>query len=180
LLKEPKKSAPQTFALFVKEMAKDKASYAGSVTELARICSAKWSSMDESDKARYHKEAEKLKAEHEAYLRQWWSTVDPDLVALENQRRRRQKGSKARLMKDPFAPKRPATPFMLYVKDYVARNKHAGDGSGLDAMQKLVKSASGEWRHMTAADKAAFQKAAEIERARYKQDMDKYRKSHAA
>ncbi|KAJ2628685.1 hypothetical protein H4R22_003751 [Coemansia sp. RSA 1290] len=180
LIKEPKKFAPQTYALFVKEMSKDKALYSGRVTELARICSEKWSSMGESEKAKYHKEAEKLKAEHETYLRQWWSTVDPDLVALENQRRRRQQGSKARLMKDPFAPKRPATPFMLYVKEYVAKNKNTQDGQGIDSMQKLVKSASEEWNHMTATDKAAFNKAAEIEKTRYKQDMDKYRKSHAA
>ncbi|KAJ2850509.1 hypothetical protein IWW36_001826 [Coemansia brasiliensis] len=180
LIKVPKRTTPRAFAVFMMDLAKDKTIYSGKITELAQICSVKWNDMSESERLKYHEEAKRIKAEHEKYLRQWWSTADQDLIALENQRRKRQKGSKARLIKDPFAPKRPGSAYTFFVRERMGGYKTPEAELGPELMKELMKSVSEEWKRMSAAERAPFAKTAELESARYKQNVEKYRKSHAA
>ncbi|KAJ2348395.1 hypothetical protein GGF43_004575 [Coemansia sp. RSA 2618] len=177
LLKAPKKAAGP-YSLFVQEQAKIQMAKGNtSVTENARIYSAAWRGMDDAARQPYRERADALSAEHEETLRKWWNAADHSLVALENQRRRRVDGKKARLLKDPNAPKRPLTAYTLFAKEYLAGQGDAQKG-GIGAMTVLMREAGAKWKAMAEGEKAPFQKAADVERSRYKQDMEKYLKSH--
>ncbi|KAJ2356937.1 hypothetical protein H4S02_007246 [Coemansia sp. RSA 2611] len=179
LLKGPKSRGPSSYAVFLADNAKTTGPLGpGGVAEIARDTSAKWSRLSDHDKQAYRAKAGKLAEAHQETLRQWWSTVDLRLVALENRRRKRVDGSKAKLLVDPFAPKRPQTAYVLFASEYIKQN-YTG-GIGREQMGALMKSAAAQWKSLAEAEKAAYVKAADVERARYKADMEKHLKSHTA
>ncbi|KAJ2661866.1 hypothetical protein IW148_003233 [Coemansia sp. RSA 1199] len=181
LLKAPKSRAPGAYAVFLGEFSKvQRQQGMTTVAEIARACSASWKQLGESEKHQYQSKADKLSAEYEETLRKWWNTTDHNLVALENRRRKRVDGDKARLLKDPFAPKRPMTSYVLFVKDFVTQNKGAAGTNDITEMSSLMKSAASKWKTLSSAEKAPYAKGAEVEKSRYKQDQDKYLKSHTA
>ncbi|KAJ2495970.1 hypothetical protein GGH96_006132 [Coemansia sp. RSA 1972] len=179
LLKAPKSRAPGAYAVFLGEFSKVKRQQGmTTVAEIARACSANWKQLGESEKHQYQAKADQLGAEYEETLRKWWNTTDHNLVALENRRRKRVDGDKARLLKDPFAPKRPMTSYVLFVKDFVTQNKGAAGTNDITEMSSLMKSAASKWKTLSSAEKAPYAKGAEVEKSRYQQDQDKYLKSH--
>ncbi|KAJ1718227.1 hypothetical protein LPJ61_006748, partial [Coemansia biformis] len=148
---------PNSYALFVKSTAPPAGiTQSSNIAERSRAYAEQWKQLGDAQKHRLENEVHKLRAEYEDTLRKWWSTADPELVALENQRRRRQRGSKAILLKDPFAPKRPLSAYVAFAKAHVDRNKGAAGSNGIGAMSALMKEAGAQWKRMAEADKAPF------------------------
>ncbi|KAJ2610941.1 hypothetical protein H4S08_003387 [Coemansia sp. RSA 1365] len=179
MLRVPK-AAPSAYALFIHKFGGfAPGAEPSNIAERARLYSSKWKSLSDKEKQAYQEESQKLRKEHEIAMRKWWSTVDLDLVALENRRRRRQSkgGSKPTLLRDPFKPKRPATSFVRFSTERMSENK--GASNGIEDISMAVKNAAQIWKNLSDAEKAPFTKAAQADSRRYKEDMDKYLKSRS-
>ncbi|PIA13630.1 HMG-box [Coemansia reversa NRRL 1564] len=180
ILRVPK-AAPTAYGLFIQKFGGfAPGSEPSNIAERARLYSSKWKSLSDKEKQSYQEESQKLRSEHEVTMRKWWSTVDLDLVALENKRRRRQSkaGTKPTLLKDPFKPKRPVSAFIRFSTERMSENKDVSNG--IEDVSKAVKHAAQIWKNLSDAEKAPFTKAAQADTRRYREDMDKYLKSHSA
>ncbi|KAJ2077976.1 hypothetical protein H4R24_004792 [Coemansia sp. RSA 988] len=178
---KPPKAAPSPYAIFIQKFEGfSPGSEPSNIAERARVYSAKWKSLSDSQKHAYQEESQKLRVEREKELRKWWATVDLDLVALENRRRRRLTlpACKPLLLKDPFKPKRPAAAFIRFASERVKDNKDSSDGNA--SVTVAIKDAAQHWKNMSESEKAPFMKAAQADAHRYREDMEKYLKSRLA
>lgn len=84
-------------------------------------------------------------------------------------------GKKKRAKKDPNAPKKPLSSFMLFSKDKRAEilKKQPSLKSDIGKVGKMI---GEEWSKLNATQKAAYQKKAEQEKARYQREMSLYNK----
>ncbi|KAJ2807415.1 hypothetical protein H4R20_001293, partial [Coemansia guatemalensis] len=178
---KPPKAPPAAYALFIQKFGGfAPGSEPSNIAERARMYASKWGSLTDSQKHAYQVESQKLRAEHEVTLRKWWATVDLELVALENRRRKRQTlgGLKPNLLKDPFKPKRPASAFIRFASERVSESKNSSEG--IDAVSETVSGAAEHWKNLSEAEKAPYVKAAQADARRYHEDMEKYRKGRLA
>ncbi|KAJ1678247.1 Non-histone chromosomal protein 6 [Spiromyces aspiralis] len=135
--------------------------------------------MSETEKQPYVLMMEESKRDHERVLRDWWQSVDRDLVALENARRRRQNklaeeqgtGRKLRLLSDPFAPKRPLTAYMLWSNEM---RQKSGKISTVSDMAALQRELGARWRNMSESEKKPYYDQFKETQDRYKQQVAKY------
>ncbi|KAJ1795895.1 hypothetical protein LPJ59_004081 [Coemansia sp. RSA 2399] len=154
------------------------------VADAARETSLKWKRLSESEKAKYTTVAQAQRAQYEKDLVDWWRSVDHKLVDLENKRRRRfnrsiserakagesVRGSKLKILRDPFRPKFPMTSYMRFCKAKLT----GFDAKGELSLGQRAKQVGAQWRSMSAADKAPYVQAAATELAAYKKAVEKY------
>ncbi|KAJ2715605.1 Non-histone chromosomal protein 6, partial [Coemansia spiralis] len=173
LIKAPTKP-PSSYALFVKSVAVPLIEgQPASIAERSRLYAEKWRQTGEAEKQRLQDKVVALRAEHEEAARKWWQSADPELVALENRRRKRQRGDKARLLKNPFAPKRPISAYVAFAKEHAQLNKGAADG-GIGGMAKVMSAGAAKWKAMSAAAKEPYAQQAATDKIRYEQEVIKY------
>jgi len=75
--------------------------------------------------------------------------------------------------RDPERPRRPTSAFFLFSADFRKKN-------GKLSVTEVAKGAGGQWKKMTAKDKATYEKAAEKPAGAYRKDMKKYQESGKA
>ncbi|KAJ1945265.1 hypothetical protein FBU59_002358 [Linderina macrospora] len=181
LVKLPKGPTP-TFGLFINEVTADlKKEQSGvvDITEITRVASQKWRALSDAEKQKYQSKHAELKEKHKEVVREWWATVDRGLVELENKRRRRinatvakeKKGSRITLLKDPYAPKRPLTAFIIYASDKMSKG---AAGQGLTEMSAQVKANAALWKSLSDAEKAPFEQRSRADKARYEKELAVY------
>ncbi|KAJ2720971.1 hypothetical protein GGI07_004285 [Coemansia sp. Benny D115] len=182
LVELPKRGAAP-FSVFVREaFAKsgDGSLGGGGVTEVMKRLADKWRAMDAAQKARFVEVTELEKAKYQEQLREFWASTDPSLIKLENARRHRQnKAAKQKAaggsqpkklpkLRDPFAPKRPPTAFVLFVNE--VRQSAAPGQSLADTLKK----AGAQWKQMNDAQRAPYTKAGADHMDQYLRDKQRY------
>ncbi|KAJ2765428.1 High mobility group box 1 [Coemansia nantahalensis] len=173
LIKAPPKPA-SPYALFVKSVAVTvPAGQPSSIAERSRQYAEKWRKLTDAEKASFQDKARAARAEYEAAARAWWQSADPKLVALENRRRKRQRGPKALLLKNPFAPKRPASGYIMFATEQTELNKHTVP-SGIGGMASLMSAVAARWNAMSVSDKEPFARKAAADKIRYQQELKEY------
>ncbi|KAJ2002069.1 hypothetical protein GGI04_003488 [Coemansia thaxteri] len=168
LIKVPK-GAPTAYGLFVKDMwfktksastASEAAQPADVFMGAAREISHLWRTLGDAEKQRYVARADALSVTNEQRVREWWASVDSELVALENKRRRRYnrrvaskelQGRRLPLLRNPLAPKRPDSAYTVFIRQGMANLSDKGLGLGEQA-----KALGAQWSAMSDAAKAPF------------------------
>ena len=161
-LVQPKRP-PSSYMLFVKEMRPAIVKKLGEdarVPEVGKEAGKQWKAL--KSKAKYEKEADKLKAKYEK-----------DIAAFvkaggEVQARK----PKKKTVKDPNAPKKPLSAYMLWLGDNRARiTKSLPKGS---RVTEVAKQAGVEWKKVASKAKGPYEKKAEKAKAEYQDAMKKY------
>ncbi|KAJ1934138.1 high mobility group box 3, partial [Linderina pennispora] len=181
LVKLPKGPA-RMFAIFINEVTADlKKDQSGvvNIAEITRVASQRWRTLSDAEKQKYQVQQTELKKKYEQELRQWWATVDRKLVDLENKRRRRinaavakeGKGSRVTLLKDPFAPKRPPTSYIVYASEKLSQSLPV---QGITEMSAQAKMVAAQWRSLSDAEKAPYVLRAKEAKAKFDKDLAAY------
>ncbi|KAJ2881430.1 hypothetical protein H4R27_004095 [Coemansia aciculifera] len=181
------KQAPSSYSLFVRDMWKGTPPREGGEAQeavfaaVSREAASAWKALSEAGKQQYHKQHDDLRAQHAQDVRKWWAGVDRAQVALENKRRRRHNrrvaqktvaGSRLPLLKDPLAPKRPPSAFLVFMKERLTGS------SG--PVKETCRAFSAEWNSMPDAAKAPYVAAAAVEADVYKSAAAKYASSSSS
>jgi len=133
------------------------------VTDVAKEAGKQWRALTATAKKKYETKADKLKKEYEK-----------DLAAFvkaggEIQARKVKKEKK---VKDPNAPKRAPSAYLLWMKDSRAEIvKSLPKGA---APTEVMTAAGAQWKKLTAKAKAPYVKTAEKASADYKKAQEKY------
>ncbi|KAJ2890607.1 hypothetical protein GGI21_000672 [Coemansia aciculifera] len=179
----PPKAAPNAYSLYVRDAwkaAKESPaphgeSQAAVFASVSRSSADAWRALGDSAKQQYAKQHDAAQAQHSQAVREWWAGVDLKQVGLENQRRRRHnrrlaqgviKGSRLALLKDPRAPKRPVSAYILFSKE------HMTGVSG--KISDLSKARAAQWKALSDAAKAPYVAAAQAQASAYKAAVQKY------
>ncbi|CAB3402660.1 unnamed protein product [Caenorhabditis bovis] len=85
------------------------------------------------------------------------------------------KGKKGKVKKDPNAPKRPSTAFMLWMNQNRSTIKKDGDSVG-----ETAKRAGEMWKTLDSSEKKKWDEKAAEDKARYESEMKEYKKSGSA
>ncbi|PVV03339.1 hypothetical protein BB560_002181 [Smittium megazygosporum] len=127
-----------------------------------------WRELSPQEKNRYKNLAKNKKLELIQKAKEWWENVDPKLINKENQRRsninamRAEQGKPLLLkLKNPFAPKRPVSPFVCFLKDKLATFKEVNPNSALKAAAK-------QWSLLSEDEKEYYNKIYKMKQSEYK------------
>ena len=154
------KRAMGPYNFFIKERRADYVSRNQPIgfTEFSKECSRIWKTLSDGDKKKYSKDAAKDKVRFQDEMASYVPPVDS-------------KGKKKR-KKDPNQPKRSLSAFFFFC--YEARPKlRAKDPSA--SVGELAKKLGAEWRNLSEKDRAPFNVSAQKDKARYEQEMAKYK-----
>jgi len=147
-------------AKIVKSLGKD-----AGVTDVAKEAGTQWGALTASAKKKYEQEAGKLKKKYEKDLAAFVKAGGEIKV-------RKAKSNNGKKVKDPNAPKRAPSAYMLWLND--SRAKIAKSLPKGSAVTEVAKAAGAEWKKLTAKAKAPYVKKAEKASADYKKAKEKY------
>ena len=129
---------------------------------IAKILGEEWRAMSEAQKKKYQKMAAKDKKRYEKAMKKY--TPDPEFLrkqARANRKRRR----------DPNAPKRALSAFMIYSKErrpeITSANPHIAFGD-------IARTIGEEWRSMNAREKKRYEDASNKDKQRYIRAKKRY------
>jgi hypothetical protein len=147
-------------AKIVKSLGKD-----AGVTDVAKEAGTQWKGLTASAQKKYVQEADTLKKKYEKDLAAF-------VKAGGEIQARKSKSRKEKKVKDPNAPKRAPSAYMLWLSDSRAKIvKSLPKGA---AVTEVAKAAGAEWKKLTAKAKAPYEKKAEKGAADYKKAKEKY------
>ena len=107
-------------------------------TMVAKALGAKWGKLTAAKKKKYEKLATKDKVRHSKEMEDYTRPSDEELEELPVNKRRRRKAKKDKKRKDPDAPKRPISAYMLFSKATRAQVKEDNpDIKARDVMREL-------------------------------------------
>ncbi|CAG8448716.1 2165_t:CDS:2 [Diversispora eburnea] len=118
---------------------------------------------------------QEAKAKYLIDFKNWQESLTPEQYRLENRRRRllsKKKGKKVSLLKDPKAPKKPKTPYMLFLTSVM------DDFRDLKVTERS-KEAAKRWNELKPEDKKPYEELYLKDQARYKAEAEKYKKLYA-
>ncbi|XP_023981160.1 high mobility group protein B4 [Physeter macrocephalus] len=125
--------------------------------EFSRKCSEKWRSISKQEKAKYEALAKLDKARYQEEMMNYPGRK-------KNKKRKR----------DPHAPRRPPSSFLLFCQDHYAHLKWENPNWSVVQVAK----ASGEmWSAMTDNEKQPYEQRAALLRAKYQEELGIYRKA---
>ncbi|KAJ3093732.1 Non-histone chromosomal protein 6 [Phlyctochytrium planicorne] len=78
----------------------------------------------------------------------------------------------AKKKKDPNAPKKPMSPYLIWSNENRARIKEENPEAGFADIGKLL---GAEWKKVTDSEKEAYKKMAEKDKARYEKEQKSYK-----
>ncbi|XP_077006504.1 high mobility group protein B4 [Tamandua tetradactyla] len=127
--------------------------------EFSRKCSEKWKSISKHEKAKYEALAKLDKARYQE-----------EMMNYVGKRKKRSK-------RDPQAPRRPPSSFILFCHDHYAQLKK--DNPNWSVVQ--VAKASGKmWSAKTEVEKQPYEQKAAVLRAKYQEELETYHKQRNA
>jgi hypothetical protein len=135
------------------------------MTDVAKEAGKKWNAVAESTKKKYATEANKLKKKYEKDLAAF-------VEAGGEIKARKSKAKTEKKVKDPNAPKRPPSSYLLWLAD--SRPKIAKSLPKGSAVTEVTKAAGAQWKKLTAKTKGPYVKKAEKASADYKKAMAEY------
>jgi high mobility group protein B2 len=139
-----------------------------SFTEATKELGKKWNNLSDSEKGKFNEIAAKDKERYQKENEKYISSGAAAKFAKANPKvsKKVKKGEK-----DPNAPKKPLSAYMIFAKEkraeVVEKNKTAGFGE----IGKLI---GDLWKNTSAADKQTYESKALKDKERYKNEMSKY------
>ncbi|XP_004449806.2 high mobility group protein B4 [Dasypus novemcinctus] len=125
--------------------------------EFSRKCSEKWKSISKHEKAKYEVLAKLDKARYQE-----------EMMNYAGKRKRRRK-------RDPQAPRRPPSSFILFCHDHYPQMKK--DNPNWSVVQ-MAKASGKMWSARTDAEKQPYEERAAFLRAKYREELATYRQQH--
>lgn len=138
------------------------------VGELGKELGALWKNLSEDDKKPYAKQAVKDKSRYEEEMKSY-QPPEPESGADSDTEK---KGKKRK--KDPNAPKRALSAYMLFCNDKRAEVKEENPNIENKEIMKVL---AERWKELSGEDKKEFDEKANEEKERYKKAMEKYKQS---
>ncbi|XP_062940555.1 high mobility group protein B4-like [Cynocephalus volans] len=121
--------------------------------DLSRRCSEKWKSISMREKAKYEALAKLDKARYQE-----------EMMNYVGKRRKRRK-------RDPHAPRRPPSSFLLFSQDHSAKLKRKNPNW---SVVQVAKAMGKMWRTMTDVEKQPYEQRAAVLRAKYRKEREAY------
>ncbi|EDL80494.1 rCG31445 [Rattus norvegicus] len=121
--------------------------------EFSRRCSEKWRSISKNEKAKFEAIAKLDKARYQE-----------EMMNYVGKRRKRRK-------RDPLAPRKPPSSFLLFSLDHFAKLKQENPNW---TVVQVAKAAGKMWSMITDVDKRPYEQKAAIMRAKYFQEREAY------
>ena len=128
--------------------------------KLSRTCATRWKIMSDGQKERFNMIAE-------ADKKRW--SEEMEIYDASQWKKEKVK------MKDPNAPKKPESSFILYYKDN--RSEEPGLGKGKGCWAKVV---GKMWQEVEPSVRQEYEARAKAEKVKYDKDMIQYNKDRAA
>ncbi|XP_014925769.1 high mobility group protein B4 [Acinonyx jubatus] len=130
-----------------------------SFKEFSRKCSEKWRSISKHEKAKYEALAKLDKARYQE-----------EMMNYGGKKKKRRK-------RDPYAPRRPPSSFLLFCQDHYAQLKRENPNW---SVVQVAKASGKMWSATTGAEKQPYEQRAALLRAKYQEDLEIYRKQRKA
>jgi len=164
-MEDPPKRPPSAYLLFMSDfrMEYKRINPEGfkRVTEVAKAGAAKWSSLSPEEKKPYEDDAAERKS---AFLKMY-----PDPIP--RKRKAGKKGSKKR-DKDPNAPKRPLSAYLLFMSDF--RVEYMAKYPDTKKVSDVAKAGAAKWGALTPSEKKPYEDAAAVKKAEYEELKKEY------
>uniref|UniRef100_A0A8P0ST75 High mobility group protein B4 n=2 Tax=Canis lupus familiaris TaxID=9615 RepID=A0A8P0ST75_CANLF len=122
--------------------------------EFSRKCSEKWRSISKHEKAKYEALAKLDKARYQEEMMNY--------VGKKKKRRKR----------DPQAPRRPPSSFLIFCQDHYAQLKRENPTW---SVVQVAKASGRMWSVTSGAEKQPYEQRAAVLRARYQEELEVYR-----
>ncbi|XP_029086647.1 high mobility group protein B4 [Monodon monoceros] len=122
--------------------------------EFSRKCSEKWRSISKHEKAKYEALAKLDKARYQEEMMNYPGR------------------KKTKRKRDPHAPRRPPSSFLLFCQDHYAQLKWENPNW---SVVQVAKASGKMWSAMTAYDKQPYEQRAAFLRAKYQEELGIYR-----
>ncbi|XP_014211147.1 high mobility group protein DSP1 [Copidosoma floridanum] len=132
--------------------------------EFSKKCAARWKTMNDKEKKRFHEMAEKDKKRYDTEMQ---SYIPPKGEKVTG------RGKKRRQMKDPNAPKRSLSAFFWFCNDERGKVKMLNPEYGVG---EIAKELGKRWSDTAPEVKSKYEAMAEKDKARYERDMTAYKK----
>ncbi|XP_073089022.1 high mobility group protein B4 [Manis javanica] len=129
-----------------------------SFKELSRKCSEKWRSISKHEKAQYEALAKLDKARYQEEMMNY-------------------RGKKKQRKRDPRAPRRPPSSFLIFCQDHYAQLKRENPDW---SVVEVTKASAKMWSMKTEVDKQPYQQRAAFLRATYQEELEVYREQRKA
>merc|ERR1719220_2251359 len=132
-----------------------------------------WKKVSASDKVQYVEKADKAKAKYAVAMAKYKKTSSWS-KHQEVVKEWKLKQSKKKFKKDPNAPKRSMSAYMLFVNE--TRPQYVKDNPDL-AVTEVLSGLGKLWADVSASDKADYEKQAAKLKEKYQKELEKYKKS---
>jgi len=141
------------------------------VTELMKIIAQRWDSLDDASKQPFISAYKSEVASYSPILEKYNKSLTPEQKEAQQQLKldkqlQRERREKKRRLKEFGKPKKPASPFFMYLSNNVAK------GSSITEYQNAAKKLSQAWKSMSEAEKAPYL-------TKYQENQDIYVKTLA-
>lgn len=127
------------------------------ITEISKVIGAQWKELSEKEKSKYEKQAMKAKKAYEATMESYVPPDDETWDELINDKSSRKKSQ----LKDPDAPKKPPTAYMLFAKEHRPTVKGELESEFEDKKQlnsEVSKALGQRWKQMSDDEKKPYNK----------------------
>jgi len=144
-----------------------------SITEVATELGKMWKDVTDKEKAQYISQNSTLKETYVKAMKKYKESSSyrkHQEVVAEHKKKMDRKHYK----KDPNAPKRPPSAYMIYISE--VRDKVVKENPGIEVNDVLKKIGS-LWRNLDKKEEAKYQKKAEKLRAKYEKELTAYQKT---
>merc|ERR1719290_691525 len=141
--------------------------------EVTKKLGQMWKKVSDSDKAKFVEKADRAKAKYTVAMAKYKKTSSW-AKHQEVVKEWKLKQAKKKFKKDPNAPKRSLSAYMLFVNE--TRPQYVADNPDL-AVTEVLPGLGKMWADVSSSDKAAYEKKAAKLKEKYQKELEKYKKS---
>jgi len=173
---KPPKKSPTAFQLWSKDNRDTvKGSGATSFGDIQKALAEKWKKgVDASDKEPFEKKAAQLKITYQKDLAKWKDANPGVAVRKAKGEKAAAKETKKKRKKDPNAPKKALTAYVIFANEHREATKAANPEATFGTMGKLL---AAKWNALEEKDKEPYNKKAAVLKLKYEEDVAAYHKA---
>jgi high mobility group protein B2 len=147
----------------------------GSVAEVGKELGLRWSCVTADTKKKYEDLAAVAKEEYRSNMAEYTPSKEFILKRQQQEEKLSKKEQKKKLAakKDPAAPKRPQSAYLLWVSDH--REEVKAEMSGSPSGPELLKELAKRWQHLDEKSKAVYEARGLAEKDKYAEAMAAYK-----
>jgi len=142
-------------------------------TEFVTTMADEWKAFSSDKKQKYEKMANKDKERYQKEMANYKAPENSSSSDDESPKSKKGKGKGKKKEKDPNAPKRPMTPYFIYLGEQRANAKKDNANAGVTQLAKIL---SEKWNNMSEAEKKPYKDKHEKDKKRYEAEKADYEK----